>query len=70
MLKNHLINTERPPLPAMLFLSEYVEVLSGQVPICMPMRDDPIIQYLKKKKNPLPAIGSKNIPRSVCVVEV
>lgn len=68
MLKNHLINTERPPLPAMLFLSEYVEVLSGQVPICMPMRDDPIIQYLKKKKQPTASNWEQKYPQiSMCV---
>lgn len=68
MLKNHLINTERPPLPAMLFLSEYVEVLSGQVPICTPMRDDPIIQYLKKKKKNTASNWEQKYPQiSMCV---
>lgn len=67
MLKNHLINTERPPLPATLFQSEYVEISSGQALNRTSMRDDPIIQYLKKT---LLAIESKNIPKSTCVFEV
>lgn len=54
---------ERSPLPAMLFLSEYVETPSGQAPISMSMRDNHIIQYLKKT---LLAIESKNIPKSLC----
>lgn len=32
MLKDHLINAERRAFPAMLFLSEYIEI-SGQAPI-------------------------------------